>query len=338
MKFVDEAVIEVEAGNGGNGCLSFRREKYIPKGGPDGGDGGDGGDVCLVVDSALNTLADFRYTRRFKAGNGKPGAGKDRTGGNGSKCEIRVPAGTLVFDADTEEFIADMATLNNPLLVARGGSGGLGNARFKSSTNRAPRRTTEGRSGEARSLKLELRLLADVGFVGMPNAGKSTLLRAISHARPRVADYPFTTLYPQLGVVDVGLGRSFVAADIPGLIAGAAEGAGLGTRFLRHLGRTRLLLHLVAFPQSGDDWNDDFAVVLEELRNFDPRLAAKPRWLVISKADLVPADELDAEIDALVQKIGFDGPIYAVSSISGLGIDQLIGDVEAWLREERADG
>src|SRR5690554_6303722 len=292
MKLVDEAEITVTAGKGGNGCVGFRREKFIPKGGPDGGDGGDGGSVWLQADENLNTLVDFRHQRRFQAEKGEGGMGQQKYGKGGDDLTIVVPVGTVVTNVDTDEVIGDMTEHGQRLLVARGGKGGLGNMHFKSSTNRAPRQSTPGEPGEERLLRLELKLLADVGLLGFPNAGKSTLVRAVSAATPRVADYPFTTLYPNLGVVSVEPHRSFVIADIPGLIEGAAEGAGLGIQFLRHLSRTRLLLHLVdVFPYGGaSDPVEDVRTIEAELRKFSPELAARERWLVLNKVDLLPPD------------------------------------------------
>ena len=337
MKFVDEATITVEAGHGGRGCLSFRREKYIPRGGPDGGDGGDGGSVVLVTDPGLNTLVDFRYRRRFRAENGQPGAGAQCTGRSGADLEVRVPAGTQVFDEDSGLLVGELLAPGDRLRVARGGDRGLGNARFKSSTNRAPRRTTPGFPGESRRLRLELKLLADAGLLGLPNAGKSTFLRAVSAARPKVADYPFTTLYPGLGVVRISTDRSFVLADIPGLVEGAAEGAGLGIRFLRHLARTRLLLHLVDVAPPGSEGAGadetcaraarDVRAVAEELARFSPELAGRERWLVINKVDLLPPAERDAVRAALVRALGWTGPVYAVSALSGEGCEALCRDV-----------
>ena len=285
MKFVDEATVRVIAGNGGHGCLSFRREKYVAKGGPDGGDGGDGGSVFLVADASLNTLADFRVARKFKAESGQGGAGRNMTGKSGADLEVKVPQGTVVHDVDTGELICDLTDDGQRQMVAAGGKGGLGNTRFKSSTNRAPRKTTNGTPGESRHLGLELKVLADVGLLGMPNAGKSTLIAAMSQAKPRIADYPFTTLHPNLGVVRVGRLQSFVMADIPGLIEGASEGAGLGIRFLKHLQRTRLLLHLVDIAPLDPSVNpaDEVQAIAAELAKFSPELAEKPRWLVINK-------------------------------------------------------
>ena len=321
MKFVDEAAIIVEAGAGGNGCLSFRREKYIPRGGPDGGDGGDGGDIVLCADPSLNTLVDFRFRRRFRAERGRHGQGRDRTGRDGADLRIPMPAGTVVAAADSGEVLGELTAAGDEMVVARGGRHGLGNARFKSSTNRAPRRTTEGSPGECRELRLELKLLADVGLVGMPNAGKSTLIRAVSAARPKVADYPFTTLIPNLGVVRQGPDRSFVMADIPGLIEGASGGAGLGIRFLRHLSRTRVLLHLVdvAAALGGADPIEQVLVIERELAAFDPDLASRERWLVPAKLDLVPPSDRTDVVEALVEGVGWDGPIYPISALTREG-------------------
>ena len=332
MKFVDEATIRVKAGNGGHGCLSFRREKYVARGGPDGGDGGNGGDVYLVAHDATNTLADFSVARRFSAGNGEPGAGQNKTGRSGKDLDVIVPCGTIVHDIDTGETIGDLVKPGQRLRVAAGGRGGLGNTRFKSSTNRAPRKTTQGTAGEARHLRLELKLIADVGLVGMPNAGKSTLIRALSAARPKVADYPFTTLYPNLGVVSVGRLQSFVMADIPGLIEGAAEGSGLGIRFLRHVQRTRLLLHLVDIVpvDESSDPARDFRAIESELGKFSEELAARPRWLVINKTDLLPADRIDSACSALVERLGWEGPVYRVSAATGAGTKDL---AQAVMRE-----
>lgn len=337
MKFVDEATIRVKAGNGGHGCLSFRREKYVPRGGPDGGDGGDGGDVYLVADDAANTLADFRVSRKFRAENGESGAGRNRTGKSGTDLEIVVPCGTVVHDVDTGELIGDLTEAGQRLRVAEAGRGGLGNTRFKSSVNRAPRKTTRGTEGEARHLKLELKLLADVGLLGLPNAGKSTLIRAMSAAKPKVADYPFTTLEPSLGVVSVGPLQSFVMADVPGLIEGAAEGAGLGIRFLKHLQRTSLLLHVVdvAPPEGTPDARAGFEAIGKELGRFSPELAAKPRWLVVNKVDLLPAAEVSSAVDTLVRGLGWDGPVYAVSALSGRGTGELAQGVMRYLEGVR---
>lgn len=329
MKFVDEADIDVAAGDGGNGCLSFRREKYVPRGGPDGGDGGHGGDVYLRGRGNLNTLADFRYTRRFEAQRGAGGQGSQCTGRSGDDLVVDVPLGTVVGDLDTGERIGDIVEEGQRLLVARGGRGGLGNTHFKSSTNRAPRRTTPGKPGERRSLHLELRVLADVGLLGLPNAGKSTFLRAVSQARPKVADYPFTTLYPELGVVSLGIGRSFVVADIPGLIEGAAEGAGLGIRFLKHLSRTRLILHLVdAAPfDAGHDLARDVATIVEELANFSSELAAAERWLVLNKMDLLDEAQRERRVAELVTALDWSGPVFEISALKGTGCRELCGRI-----------
>lgn len=335
MKFVDEAEVTVRAGKGGNGCLSFRREKYIPKGGPDGGDGGRGGNVYLVATEGLNTLADFRYTRRFEAENGQPGMGRDKTGRSGNDLYVKVPPGTVVYDADTGETIVDMVSVEAPAIVAAGGRGGLGNTRFKSSTNRTPRKTTPGKPGDHRVLRLELRLLADVGLLGLPNAGKSTLLRAVSQARPKVADYPFTTLYPHLGVVSVESERSFVLADIPGLIEGASQGAGLGTRFLRHLARTRLLLHLVDLaPVDEHDVAADVGTVEAELQGFSEDLAARPRWLVLNKIDALDEQERSLRRRHLLETLGWEAPVFEISAVSGEGCGHLSRCVMGFLDEQ----
>jgi GTP-binding protein len=325
MKFVDEATIRAVAGNGGHGCLSFRREKYVARGGPDGGDGGNGGSVYLVADKSLNTLADFRVARKFRADSGQPGAGRNMTGKSGGDLDVRVPLGTVVHDVDTGELICDLTHEGQRQMVAAGGRGGLGNTRFKSSTNRAPRKTTNGTPGESRHLSLELKVLADVGLLGMPNAGKSTLIAAMSEAKPRIADYPFTTLHPNLGVVRVGRLQSFVMADVPGLIEGAAEGAGLGIRFLKHLQRTRLLLHLVDIAPVNPDANpaSEVRAIAAELEKFSPELAAKPRWLVINKIDLLDADTLAIARQELVDALGWEGPVFEVSAATGAGTEAL---------------
>jgi GTP-binding protein len=325
MKFVDEALIKVEAGDGGNGCVSFRREKFIPRGGPDGGDGGDGGHVVLVADAGLNTLVDFRHQRHFRAQRGQNGMGRQMTGQRGGSLEVKVPIGTRVSDADTGEFIGELLEHGQSLMVARGGVHGLGNVHFKSSTNRAPRQSTQGTPGDRRTLTLELVLLADVGLLGLPNAGKSSLIAAVSSARPKVADYPFTTLYPHLGVVHAGEAKSFVIADIPGLIDGAAEGAGLGVRFLKHLSRTRLLLHLVDIaPVDGVPLEDTFRSIETEVGKFGEDLAARERWLVLTKCDLLDEGEARARRDALVEKLGWSGPVYLVSSVARRGLKPLV--------------
>jgi GTP-binding protein len=339
MKFVDEAKIRVQAGKGGDGCVSFRREKYIPFGGPNGGDGGDGGSVYLVTDTGLNTLADFRYHRSFKADNGQPGMGRECTGKSAEDLYIRVPIGTVVYDADTREIMGDLVEPEQTLVVAKGGKHGLGNVHFKSSTNRAPRQSTPGTPGEARHLLLELNVLADVGLLGLPNAGKSTLIRSVSAAKPKVADYPFTTLYPNLGVVRLGPDQSFVIADIPGLIEGAAEGAGLGIQFLKHLSRTGLLLHVIdILPYDGTgDVSENFRAIEAELKKFSDTLYKKQRWLVLNKTDLVPDEERDAVCDTIVKSIGWQGPVYQISAISGDGTESLMKDIMAHIEASHRD-
>ncbi len=334
MKLVDEAVITVIAGSGGNGCVSFRREKFIPLGGPDGGDGGDGGSVWLVADENLNTLVDFRHQTKFRARRGENGMGRQMYGRSGEDLFITVPVGTVVHNVDTDEVIGDLTRHGQRLLVARGGKGGLGNMHFKSSTNRAPRQATPGQPGEERTLRLELKLLADVGLLGFPNAGKSTLIRAVSAATPKVADYPFTTLYPNLGVVSVGPARSFVIADIPGLIEGAAEGIGLGATFLRHVQRTRLLLHLVEIePMDGSDPVEQVRVIERELERFDPDLLRKPRWLLINKADLLPPEEARARAGRIVSELGWTAPWFLVSGLAREGTREVMLRVQAHLDE-----
>ena len=328
MKFVDEARIHVIAGDGGNGCMSFRREKYVPRGGPDGGDGGDGGSVWLRATDDLNTLADFRHRRRYAAGRGENGRGRNCSGAGGEDIVVDVPVGTVARDRASGEIVADLDRDGLRVRVARGGFHGLGNTRYKSATNRAPRRTSDGTPGERRELELELRVLADVGLLGLPNAGKSTLIGQVSAARPKVADYPFTTLHPNLGVVVVEPHRSFVMADVPGLIEGAADGQGLGTRFLRHLARTRLLLHLVdVLPADGTDPVDGARVIVAELARHDAALAARERWLVLNKIDLIAPDERDAVCDDIVARLGFDGPVHRVSAVAGIGTRELCADV-----------
>ncbi len=329
MKFIDEAKIVVAAGDGGNGIASFRREKYEPEGGPDGGDGGHGGNVHVVADRNVNTLIEYRYVRRFRAKRGENGGSSDCYGKRGKDLTLRVPVGTLIADVNSNEVLADLDADGKKVLLARGGRGGLGNVHFKSSVNRTPRQFTRGEPGEQRDLRLELRLLADVGLLGLPNAGKSTLLRAVSAARPKVADYPFTTLEPHLGVVRVDQDRSFVIADIPGLIDGAAEGAGLGIRFLKHLARTRLLLHLVDLVPLDPDADPvrDVTTVVHELEKYDPALAGKPRWLVLNKLDLIPEDEREQRIAEFLQAchagIG-ETPCFRISAISGQGCRELM--------------
>ena len=336
MKFVDEVTIHVQGGNGGDGCASFRREKFIPFGGPDGGDGGDGGSIYLVANVNLNTLVDFRYTRKFHAERGQNGMGRDCTGKSGEDKRIPVPVGTVVSDVATEEVIGDLTKPGQELLVAKGGVHGVGNTRFKSSTNRAPRQFTKGTPGEVRDLKLELKLLADVGLLGLPNAGKSTLIRAISAARPKVADYPFTTLHPNLGVVRVSNHRSFTVADIPGLIEGAAEGAGLGIQFLKHVSRTRLLLHLVDVAPSGEasDPAEDMRIIERELAKFSPELASRERWLVLNKVDLLPAGERETRCDDIVRRLAWQGPVFKIAAISGDGTQGLVYKVMDYLEAE----
>jgi len=342
MKFVDEASIEVYAGNGGNGCVSFRREKYIPKGGPDGGDGGDGGSVLLRGDDALNTMIDYRYSRRFRAANGESGKGRNCTGRGGDDLVLPVPIGTTVLDEDTGEILGDIREHGQDLLVAQGGFHGLGNTRFKSSVNRAPRQSTPGSSGEMRRLKLELKVLADVGLLGLPNAGKSTFIRAVSAATPKVADYPFTTLIPNLGVVKVDAYRSFVVADIPGLIEGASEGAGLGIRFLKHLTRNRVLLHIVdVAPLDESDPAEAALSIVRELERFSPTLAARPRWLVLNKTDLLSPDQLAERRKAVLAALAWTGPVYEIAAITRDGTGPLSGDlmtcIEAFKAAEADD-
>lgn len=334
MKFVDEATVQVYAGRGGNGCMSFRREKYIPKGGPDGGDGGDGGSVYLVADESLNTLVDYRYQPKYRAESGESGKGRNCTGRSGEDLYLKVPVGTTAIDSDTREVLGDLREVGDTLLVAKGGFHGLGNTRFKSSTNRAPRQTTQGTEGESRELRLELKVMADVGLLGMPNAGKSTFIRAVSAAKPKVADYPFTTLVPNLGVVSVQKHQSFVVADIPGLIAGASEGAGLGIRFLKHLTRNRLLLHLVDIcPLDGSDPVENFTAINEELRQFSPTLAERDQWLVLNKIDMLPEADQQARCQSLVNAIGWQGPWFAISAINSQGTERLVHAIMDYLEK-----
>lgn len=328
MKFVDEVTIDVAAGDGGAGCVSFRREKFIPFGGPNGGDGGRGGSVWAVADEGLNTLVDFRYTRHFHARNGEPGRGSDQFGAAGDDLVLRMPVGTIGSDADTGERLFEVLSPGERVLVVKGGDGGFGNLHFKTSTNRAPRQKTPGWPGQARRLRLELRVLADVGLLGMPNAGKSTLIAAISNARPKIADYPFTTLYPNLGVVRVGQDQSFVVADVPGLIEGASEGAGLGHQFLRHLQRTQLLWHVIdvaPFDESVDPVVQARAIA-KELKAYDETLAAKPRWLVLNKIDMLPDEVRDARIRDVVRRLRWKGPVFAISALARQGLDALVRD------------
>ena len=326
MKFVDEATIDVAAGNGGAGCASFRREKFIPFGGPNGGDGGRGGSIYAVADVNLNTLIDYRYARRHEARNGEAGRGSDQFGAAGADIVLRMPVGSILTDVDTDEVVAELLAPGERVLICKGGDGGFGNLHFKTSTNRAPRQKTPGWPGEQKKLRLELRVLADVGLLGMPNAGKSTLIAAISNARPKIADYPFTTLHPNLGVVRVGPEQSFVVADIPGLIEGAAEGAGLGHQFLRHLQRTRLLLHLVdmaPFDDSVDPVGHAKAIV-KELKKYDAALHDKPRWLVLNKMDMVPTDERAARVKDFVKRMRTKAPVFEVSALTREGLDPLL--------------
>jgi GTPase len=333
MKFFDEALISVSAGNGGNGAVSFRREKYIPRGGPDGGDGGRGGSIRMVADRNLNTLIDYRYTRNYRAEHGENGRGADCYGKGGSDLILHVPVGTIITDISSGEMLADLNEDGTSAIVAKGGTGGLGNLHFKSSINRAPRQFTSGEPGESRELKLELKVLADVGLLGMPNAGKSTFIRAVSAARPKVADYPFTTLQPNLGVVRVGENQSFVVADIPGLIRGASEGAGLGHRFLKHLQRTRLLLHLIdiAPMDPAVDPVADAQAIIQELRSFDESLYRKPRWIVLNKIDLLPGDERDERISSISRELGKQSPIHVVSGATGEGCQLLCQKIMQFL-------
>lgn len=335
MKFVDEATIRIAAGNGGNGCMSFRREKYIPKGGPDGGDGGNGGDIIFIGNSGLNTLADFRYKREFRAQHGESGQGRQKTGKAGQDLLIRVPLGTLVIDQDTDELIGEVLSNDEKLLVAKGGEGGLGNIRFKSSINQAPRRTVPGTLGDERRLQLELKVLADVGLLGFPNAGKSTLLRTVSAARPKVANYPFTTLSPELGVVDIGQ-KGFVIADIPGLIEGAADGVGLGLAFLKHLQRTRLLLHIVDIAPSDESQNPLLAIQMlqVEMQRFDEKLANKPRWLVFNKTDMVSLEDTKEIMNQTIKALKWQYPVFSISAINGQGCKDLMNEISQYLHTE----
>src|SRR5690554_3867699 len=335
MKFIDEVVIQAFAGKGGNGCLSFRREKFIPKGGPDGGDGGHGGSIYLEADESLNTLSAFRFQKDYRADSGVQGRGRNCAGKAGEDLILQVPIGTAAFADDTGELIGDLTEHKQRLLVAKGGRGGLGNIHFKSSTNRAPRQTIPGGEGEARPLRLELNVLADVGLLGLPNAGKSTFIRAVSAARPKVADYPFTTLVPNLGVVSVQAHQSFVIADIPGLIEGAAEGAGLGIRFLKHLVRTRLLLHLVdVAPYDGSSPVEAVKAIAHELEKFSETLASRPRWLVLNKVDMVPEEDREAHCQAIVDELGWDGPVFWISALTGEGTKPLVQAVMRWIEEQ----
>lgn len=337
MQFLDEARITVMAGKGGNGCMSFRREKYIPKGGPDGGDGGHGGTVYLVGDDSLNTLIDFRFQKHYRAQSGESGRGGQCAGKAGEDLHVKVPVGTSIVDEDTLEVIGDITENGQLLLVAQGGHRGLGNIHFKSSTNRAPRQTTKGTEGEERNLHLEMKVMADVGLLGLPNAGKSTLIRSVSAAKPKVADYPFTTLVPNLGVVKVGFHQHFVMADIPGLIAGASEGTGLGFKFLRHLTRCRLLLHVIDIePVDQTDPVESARVIAKEVANYSQTLAERPRWLVLNKLDLMLEDEAEAICEKIVSELNWQGPVFRISAISNQGTERLSQAIMTWLLEQRA--
>ncbi|WP_260280443.1 Obg family GTPase CgtA [Proteus terrae] len=332
MKFVDEAKILIVAGDGGNGCVSFRREKYIPNGGPDGGDGGDGGDVYMIADENLNTLIDYRFTKSYRAERGENGHSRDCTGKRGQDITISVPVGTRVRDLATNEVIADLTAHGQKQMVAKGGFHGLGNTRFKSSVNRAPRQRTMGTPGESREVLLELMLLADVGMLGMPNAGKSTFIRAVSAAKPKVADYPFTTLVPSLGVVRMDNHQSFVVADIPGLIEGAADGAGLGIQFLKHLERCRVLLHLIDIdPIDGSDPVENAKIIISELEKYSEKLAQKPRWLVFNKVDLLDAEEAKEKAKAIVEALGWDENYYMIAAINQEGVKKLCWNIMEFL-------
>jgi GTP-binding protein len=336
MKFIDEAKIKVEAGNGGNGACSFLRLKFMPLGGPDGGNGGDGGSVFLRADESINTLVDYRYQRKFKAENGEGGSGNNCTGKSGDNLTLRVPVGTMIYDEDTSEFIADLAEPGQIACVAQGGRHGIGNSRFKSSVNRSPRKTIPGQEGEKRNLQLELKVLADVGLVGLPNAGKSTLISAMSAARPKVADYPFTTLHPQLGVVRASRYRSFVVADLPGLIEGAAEGAGLGIRFLKHVARTRLLFHVVdVLPIDGSDPVENVLSIANELGRYDPELLGKERWLVLNKIDQLPPDSINEYCEKIINRLNWQGRVFLISGLAKSGLDELAQNAMNYLEEPR---
>ncbi|MDM4770826.1 Obg family GTPase CgtA [Solimonas sp. SE-A11] len=337
MKFVDEANIRVEAGDGGAGCISFRREKAIPFGGPDGGDGGDGGSVFAVGDVNLNTLADFRFSRRFRAARGQDGTGSNCTGAGADDLEVRMPLGTRIYDVETAELIGELTKVDQRIKVAQGGFHGLGNVRFKSSVNRTPYKSTKGYPGEQRELRLELSLMADVGLLGMPNAGKSTLLSSVSAARPKIADYPFTTLYPQPGVVSVGMNRSFVMMDIPGLIEGASSGAGLGIRFLKHLQRTRLLLHLVdILPPDESDIVDNIRTINAELKEFGDELAGREQWLLFNKTDVMPDDEWQALIKKALRRLRWKGRWFAISAATQRGLGELSEAAMQWVEQHAA--
>ncbi len=339
MKFVDEAFIDIAAGDGGNGCVSFRHEKYKEFGGPDGGDGGRGGHVFAVADPNLNTLVDYRYSRRHEAKRGQHGMGSDMFGAAGDDITLKMPVGTIISDAETGEVLYELLQPGDVLTIAKGGEGGYGNLRFKSAINRAPRQKTPGHLGERKSLKLELKVLADVGLLGMPNAGKSTFIAAVSNARPKIADYPFTTLHPNLGVVRVGPEQSFVVADVPGLIEGASEGAGLGHQFLRHLQRTRLLLHIVDIApfDEGVDPVAQAKAIVAELKKYDSELYNKPRWLVLNKLDMVPADERAARVKDFIKRMRYKGPVYEISALTREGCEGLIRDIYKHIRAQQIE-
>jgi len=338
MKFIDEAKIAVEAGKGGNGACSFLRLKFMPFGGPDGGNGGDGGSIYLEADENINTLVDYRYIRSYQAKSGEKGFGRNSTGKSGDDLVLRVPLGTMVYDADTDELIADLTTPAQRACVAQGGRHGVGNAAFKSSINRSPRRTIPGQDGEKRNLRLELKVLADVGLVGMPNAGKSTLISAMSAARPKIADYPFTTLYPALGVVSVSRFHSFVIADLPGLIEGAAEGAGLGIRFLKHVARTRLLFHVVdVAPIDGSDPVENVKKIMSELGKYSEELLNRECWLVLNKVDVLPEEEVKAHCDEIVKRLGWTGKVFMTSGIAREGLEELAQQAMQYLEEEKEE-
>ena len=339
MKFIDEATIDVAAGDGGSGCASFRREKFIPFGGPDGGNGGRGGSVWALADRNINTLIDYRYARRHEARNGEAGRGADQFGAAGDDIVLRMPVGTIIRDAETGELLTELLEHGQKVMLVKGGDGGFGNLHFKSSTNRAPRQKTPGWPGEKKKLALELRVLADVGLLGMPNAGKSTLIAAISNARPKIADYPFTTLHPNLGVVRVGPEQSFVVADIPGLIEGASEGAGLGHQFLRHLQRTRLLLHIVDIAPFDDEVDPvkQARAIVAELKKYDPALHAKPRWLVLNKLDMVPAEERAARVKDFVRRLRWKGPVFEISALARQGLQPLIEQIYLHVSKQHAE-
>jgi len=339
MKFIDEAIIHLRAGKGGNGIVSFRREKYIPLGGPDGGDGGDGGSVYVIGSTDLNTLSDFRNRRKYLAENGKSGQSRNKTGRKGEDIVIPVPLGTTITTLETNELIADVSVADEPVLVARGGFHGLGNTRYKSSTNRAPRQCSQGTEGEQFDVQLEMKVLADVGLLGMPNAGKSTFIRSVSAAKPKVADYPFTTIHPNLGVVSVAAHRSFVIADIPGLIEGASEGVGLGIRFLKHLQRTRLLLHIIDVAPMDEEHDTvaDAKKILHELNNYDESLFQKPRWLVLNKLDLLTEDDQKQRCQEIIDGLDWKGHVYEVSAINKKGVDQICYDIMDMIEKEAVE-